>query len=67
MKKGKEDKIPKPLLAINNFILFIGSIAFIIGLIFFIKYIIELDQKYDNTESAYSHMKVSADPFEKLI
>ncbi|GAL01927.1 hypothetical protein JCM19314_564 [Nonlabens ulvanivorans] len=67
MKKGKEDKIPKLLLVINNFILVIGSIAVIIGLIFFIKYMIELDQKYDKTESAYLHMKVPADPFVKLI
>ncbi|WP_397299253.1 hypothetical protein [Nonlabens ulvanivorans] len=63
MKKGKEDKIPKPLLVINNFILVIGSIAVIIGLIFFIKYMIELDQKYDKTESTYLHMTVPADPF----
>ena len=68
MKKGKEDKIPKPLLIINNFILVIvGSIAGIIGLIFFIKYMMEIDLKYNKTESAYLYMTVSANPFVKLI
>ncbi|PQJ32999.1 hypothetical protein BST92_14180 [Nonlabens arenilitoris] len=67
MKKGKEDKIPKPLLIINNFILVIGSIADIIGLIFFIKYMMEIDLKYNKTESAYLYMTVSANPFVKLI
>ena len=38
--------IPKSLLVINNFIIVIACIAFIIGFIFFVNYLIEVDGKY---------------------
>ncbi|GAK95257.1 hypothetical protein JCM19298_1586 [Nonlabens ulvanivorans] len=57
--KNEEDHIPKSLLVINNFILVIGSIAVIIGLIFFIKYMIELDLKYENKSSSVEHAELT--------
>ncbi|GAL76972.1 hypothetical protein [Nonlabens ulvanivorans] len=59
MKKGKEDKIPKPLLVINNFILVIGSIAVIVGLLLFVKYMIELDDKYNSNATALIHKNIN--------
>lgn len=43
--------IPKSLLVINNIIIVIACIAFIIGFIFFVNYLFEVDKKYTKTEA----------------
>jgi hypothetical protein len=45
MRKNKHH-IPKSLLVINNIIIVIACIAFIIGFIFFVNYLFEIDKKY---------------------
>lgn len=55
MRKTNDEDIPKSLLAINNFIVIISCIMFTIGLIFFIKYLNKVDQKYANDQSKQSN------------
>ncbi|GAK91678.1 hypothetical protein JCM19297_1630 [Nonlabens ulvanivorans] len=57
--KNEEDHIPKSLLVINNIIIVCGCIAFVIGLFLFVKYMIQLDDKYNSNKTALIHKNIS--------
>ncbi|WP_438962170.1 hypothetical protein [Nonlabens sp.] len=59
MRKTNDEDIPKSLLATNNIIIITGCLVFVIGLIFFIKYLNKVDEKYANDQSKQSNETAS--------
>jgi len=57
--KNEEDHIPKSLLVINDIIIVCGCIVFIVGLFFFVKHMIELDDKYSSNATALIHKNIN--------
>ncbi len=52
MKEKENHHIPKSLLFTNNLLIFLGCIGFIIGLVFFVLFMIEMNDKHTQSKIA---------------